>query len=162
MISHIAAVSKNRAIGNNGELPWKISEDLKYFKARTLNKCIIMGRKTFDTLGKPLPNRRNVIVTRDKNWSHPGCDVFNNILAAIKHCQTLNEEFGEEIMIVGGAEIYTQTLFLANRLYLTMIDEEVPGDAFYPEWENDFELSEKVDREENGHKFSFCLFERRK
>lgn len=161
MISHIAAVSKNRVIGNNGQLPWKISEDLKYFKARTKNKCIIMGRKTFDSLGKPLPDRRNVVVTRDKNWQHPGCVVFHNVLEAIRDCQKHSSTFGDEIMIVGGAEIYTQTLFLAQRLYITLIDDEIPGDAFYPDWQEEFELKEKVDREENGYKYSFCLFERK-
>ncbi len=160
MISHIAAVSKNRVIGNQGNLPWKISEDLKYFKARTLNKCIIMGRKTYDSLGKPLPDRRNVVVTRDTTWSRPGVTVFHNVLEAIRDCQKHSEEYGEEIMIVGGAEIYTQTLFLAQRLYLTLIDEEVPGDAFYPDWQEEFELKEKVDRDDGKHKYSFCLFER--
>jgi dihydrofolate reductase len=162
LISHIAAVSKNRVIGHQGDLPWKISEDLKYFKARTLNKCIIMGRKTFDSLGKPLPNRRNVVITRDPNWSHPGVVVFNNVLEAIRDCQKQKDQYGDEIMIVGGAEIYNQTLFLAQRLYLTLIDDEVVGDAFYPEWEEEFELTEKVDRNEGGHKYSFCLFERKK
>lgn len=162
MISHIAAVSKNRVIGHNGDLPWKIPEDLKYFKARTRNKCIIMGRKTFDSLGKPLPERRNVVVTRDTTWTHPGCVVFHNVLEAIRDCQKQSATYGDEIMIVGGAEIYKQTLFLAQRLYLTLIDEEVEGDAVYPEWESEFDLVEKVDRHEGGYKYSFCLFERKK
>lgn len=160
MISHIAAVSKNRVIGSNGDLPWKISEDLKYFKARTLNKSIIMGRKTFDSLGKPLPERRNIVVTRDKEWARPGVTVFHNVLEAIRDCQKQNHDFGDEIMIVGGAEIYKQTLFLAQRLYLTLIDIEVEGDAHYPEWEDEFELKEKVDRTDGKIKYSFCLFER--
>ncbi len=170
MISHIAAVSKNRVIGHNGDLPWKISEDLKYFKARTLNKSIIMGRKTFDSLGKPLPERRNIVVTRDKEWARPGVVVFHNVLEAIRDCQKKHENFDDEIMIVGGAEIYTQTLFLAQRLYLTMIDMDVEGDAFYPDWTDEFELKEKVDRVDSKAvdgrgeklKYSFCLFERKK
>lgn len=161
MISHIAAVSKNRVIGNQGDLPWKISEDLKYFKERTRKKCIIMGRKTFDSIGKALPDRRNVVVTRDTSWQRPDCVVFHNVLEAIRDCQKQSATYGEEIMIVGGAEIYAQTLFLAQRLYLTLIDSEVPGDAFYPDWEQDFVLKEKVDRDDGKTKYSFCLFERK-
>ncbi len=161
MISHIAAVSKNRVIGREGELPWKLSEDLKYFKARTLNKSIIMGRKTFDSIGKPLADRRNIVVTRDKEWSRPGVEVFHNVLEAIRDCQKQSPSFGDEIMIVGGAEIYSQTLFLAQRLYLTLIDMEVEGDAFYPDWEEEFELKEKVERTDGEIKYSFCLFERK-
>ena len=120
-----------------------------------------MGRKTFDSLGKPLPDRRNVVITRDSDWKHEGCVVFHNVLEAIRDCQKQSATYGDEIMIVGGAEIYTQTLFLAQRLYLTLIDEDVSGDAYYPDWEQDFELKEKVDRDDGKHKYSFCLFERK-
>jgi len=160
VISHIAALSKNRVIGVNNDLPWKISEDLKFFKEKTLGKCIIMGRKTFDSLGKPLPKRKNIVVTRDENWFAPGVDVFPNIDSAIAHAKSLSSEYGDEIMIAGGGEIFKQTLAIADRLYLTLIDQEYPGDAFYPEWKDSFVLKEKTDREENGIKFSFCTYEK--
>ncbi len=161
MISHIAALSANRVIGVGGQLPWKISLDLKYFKEKTLAKTIIMGRKTYDSLGKPLPNRHNIVVTRDPEWFRGGLDVFPDIDTAIKHAQSLKSQFGDEIMIVGGAEIYRQTLHLADRLYLTLIDKIIEGDAYYPDWRETHELKEKTDHEENGVKFSFCIFEKK-
>lgn len=162
MISHIAALSKNRVIGSHGGLPWRLSEDLKYFKAMTLNKCVIMGRKTFESLGRPLPSRRNVVITRDREWGHPDCDVFHDIDSAIEHCKRLHRTFGDEIMIAGGGEIFKQTLSLADRLYLTIIDTDFIGDAFYPEWEQDFTLVEQKPSEEKGLHFTFCIFERKK
>lgn len=160
MISHIAALSTNRVIGVEGQLPWKISLDLKYFKEKTLNKCMIMGRKTFDSLGRPLPGRKTVVITRDPAWSHPGCDVFSDIPSAIEHCRQLSHVYGDEIMIVGGAEIYRQTLDVADRLYLTLVDKNVTGDAVYPEWADRFRLISREDHEENGVTFSFCIFEK--
>lgn len=161
MISHIAALSSNRVIGVDGALPWKISQDLKYFKEKTAGKCIIMGRKTFDSLGKPLPNRHNIVVTRDTEWTRGGVDVFPDIDSAIKHAESLKGLYGSEIMIVGGAEIYRQTLASADRLYLTLIDKLVEGDAVYPDWKATHVLKEKTDHEENGIKFSFCIFEKK-
>jgi dihydrofolate reductase len=161
MISHIAALSSNRVIGVGGQLPWKISLDLKYFKDKTVGKCIIMGRKTYDSLGKPLPNRHNIVVTRDSEWFRGGIDVFPDIDSAIKHAQSLSSRFGDEIMIVGGAEIYKQTLPIADRLYLTLINKIVEGDAFYPDWRSTHVLKEKTEHEENGVQFSFCIFEKK-
>jgi dihydrofolate reductase len=147
-------------IGDQGRLPWHISEDLKFFKAITLNKCIIMGRKTYESLGKPLPNRHNVVITRNQGFKAPGCHVFTRIDEAIRHCEGLKDQYGDEIMIVGGAEIYKQTLPLADRLYLTLIEKEVSGDAYYPEWKKDFKLVEKRDSAQGDLKYSFCIFEK--
>lgn len=162
MISHIAAVSRNRVIGNNGSLPWHLPEDLKFFKAKTLNKCIIMGRKTYESLGKPLPKRHNVIVTRNKDFKAPGCEVFTDIQEALRHCESLKDTYGDEIMIVGGAEIYKQTLPYTDRLYLTLIEKDIPGDAFYPEWPSTYKLIEKTESAEGDIRFSFCTFEKPK
>lgn len=160
MIAHVTALSENRVIGINGDLPWRIPADLKHFKALTLNKCIIMGRKTYESLpGGALPKRENIVITRDTSYKAPGCTVVDSIDKAIAHAKSISPD---DIMIVGGAEIYKQTLPLADMLYLTIIHETVQGDAFYPEWKNDFELVESSDHEDNGHKFTFCTYLRKK
>ena len=160
MISHIAALSANRVIGLNNGLPWNLPTDLKYFKDMTVGKCVIMGRKTFDSVGKPLPKRHNIIVTRDPEWTRGGVDVFPDIPSAIKHAQSLTRQWGDEIMIVGGAEIYKQTLPIADRLYLTLIEKIVDGDAYYPDWRQTHRLVSKTEHEENDTKFSFYIFEK--
>jgi dihydrofolate reductase len=162
LISHVTALSSNHVIGDKGRLPWHIPEDLKFFKSITLNKCIIMGRKTYESLGKPLPNRHNVIITRNPNYEAPGCSVFSDIQEAIAYCRSLSAQYGDEIMIVGGAEIYKQTLAIADRLYLTLIEKEVSGDAHYPDWHQDFQLSEKRESQHGDLKYAFCIFERKK
>ncbi|MBY0314702.1 MAG: dihydrofolate reductase [Bdellovibrionales bacterium] len=158
MISHIAAVSKNGVIGNKGELPWHLPEDLKYFKAKTLNRAIIMGRKTFESLGKPLPKRLNIVVSRDPDYQAEGCRSFTSVQDAIAFCKD-SREWSEEIFIVGGGEIYKHTLDMADRLYLTLIDKEFNGDARYPDWNKDFKLVSEDKRSENGVDYSFCIFE---
>ncbi len=154
MIAHVTALSENRAIGVRGDLPWKISADLKHFKALTLNKCIVMGRKTFESLpGGALPKRQNIVITRDTSYSAPNCIVVDSIESALKEARRVSTD--GDIMIVGGAEIYRQTLALTDRLYLTIIHKNIEGDAFYPEWKDAFECIESVENVEGDYKFSF-------
>lgn len=159
MICHIAAVAKNRTIGNSGELPWYLPEDLKFFKETTLNHPIIMGRKTFESIKKPLPNRVNIVITRNTEWSAEGAHVFNDVKTAVEFCDT--NYSGQDIFIVGGGEIYTQTLPIADKLFITMIDQEYEGDAFYPDWSYQFEMVQKKDMQQDELKYSFCTFIRR-
>lgn len=130
IISLIAAMDKNRIIGNDNRLPWHLPADLKHFKAITLNKPIIMGRKTFDSIGKPLPQRRNMVISRQKKLNLPGCEVFSSLSDAIKAVDT-----NEEVMIIGGESIFRESLSLADRLYLTIIDHEFEGDTVFPQWD---------------------------
>lgn len=130
IISLIAAMDKNRIIGNDNRLPWHLPADLQHFKAVTLNKPIIMGRKTFDSIGKPLPHRRNMVISRQKNLHLPGCEVFSSLSDAIKAVDT-----NEEVMIIGGESIFRESLSLADRLYLTIIDHEFEGDTVFPQWD---------------------------
>lgn len=154
MIAHVTALSENRVIGVHGDLPWKISADLKHFKALTLNKCIVMGRKTFESLpGGALPKRQNIVITRDTTYSAPNCTVVDSIEAAMSEARRRSTD--GDIMIVGGAEIYRQTLHLADRLYLTIIHKTIDGDAFYPEWKQDFQRLETSDHTEGDYTFSF-------
>lgn len=126
-ISLIVAMARNRTIGINNTLPWRCPEDLKHFKALTMGHHLIMGRKTFDSIGKPLPGRTTVVITRDRHLKIEGCLMAHSIPEAIKACGP-----DAEIFIVGGADIYTQSLLLADTLYITEIQQDVAGDAHFP------------------------------
>lgn len=126
-VSVIAAMAANRVIGQGNRLPWHLPEDLQHFKALTMGHHIVMGRKTYDSIGKPLPGRTTVIVTRNMDYAVPGCIAVNSIDAALAACHG-----DSEIFFVGGAEIYAQVLPIADRLYLTEIKRDFPGDARFP------------------------------
>ncbi len=160
IISHIAACSENRVIGKDNHLPWNIPEDWKFFKDKTTGHVLIMGRKTFESLGKPLPNRLNVVITRDANFKAPGAVVVPNIEAALELAKTKISEYGDEVFIGGGGEIYKQTLAIADRVYLTVIHQKFDGDAFYPELPSgEFEESDRKDRQ-TPIPFSFLTYDR--
>ena len=129
-LSLVAAVSANNVIGVNNQLPWHIPEDLQNFKRITMGKPILMGRKTFDSLGRALPGRINIVITRDSSYRRSGCSIFNNLDDALK-------EFSDypEIIVIGGASFYKQLLPIADTLYLTMIKREFKGDTFFPEFD---------------------------
>ena len=126
-ISIIVAMAQNRTIGINNTLPWRCPEDLKHFKSLTMGHHMIMGRKTYDSIGKPLPGRMTVVVTRNSGLKIEGCIVTHSLEQAIAACAG-----DDEIFIVGGAELYTQALPLADTIYLTEIQQEVMGDAHFP------------------------------
>lgn len=128
MISIIAAVSQNGVIGNNNQLPWRLPDELRYFKEKTLHKPIIMGRKTFESLAKPLPNRRNMVIS-SQLLATSGIEVFGGLTKAIDACAD-----AEEIMIIGGATLYQAALPMADKLYLTVVDCEIEGDTAFPDW----------------------------
>jgi dihydrofolate reductase len=128
-ISIIAAMANNRVIGFENQMPWHLPADLKHFKALTLGKPIVMGRKTYESLGRPLPNRRNIVLSRQSDLMIPGVDVFADLPSVLTE---LEQE--AEIMIIGGAILYQEALALAQQLYLTQIDLDVRGDAFFPLW----------------------------
>ena len=162
ILSHIAAVSENNVIGFKGDLPWDIPEDLKYFFNKTKHKILIMGRKSFDSLGKALPNRLNIILTRQKDFQAKDCLVFPHFDLALDHAShpTQLEKYGNEIFIGGGAEIYKQTLLSMDRLYITRIHKPYKGDAFYPDIpKNKFQLVSQSDRKEPVP-FSFLIYEK--
>jgi dihydrofolate reductase len=134
-LAMIAAQSQNRVIGNNNKLPWYLPEDLKYFKRVTLGKPIIMGRKTFESIGRPLPGRTNIVITRNPDWTHDGAGVrvVHSLQQAIELAESLALVNGfEESLVIGGAEIYALALPQADRLYLTQVHAEVQGDAHFP------------------------------
>lgn len=146
-ISLVVAKSKNNVIGKNNQLPWYLPADLKHFKNVTMGKPIIMGRKTFDSIGKPLPGRRNIIISHQQNLFIDGCDVFHSIDDAFNAVKT-----EKEVMIIGGANLYAQILDRAHCIYLTIIDAEFDGDAFFPELNQEWKLisDEKFSHDEKN------------
>ncbi len=130
-LSIIVAMASNRTIGINNTLPWRCPEDLKHFKALTMGHHMIMGRKTFDSIGKPLPGRTTVVVTRNEALTIDGCTIAHSLNGAIAACAG-----DEEIFIVGGAELYAQALPIVDTLYVTEIKQDVEGDAHFPEFDN--------------------------
>lgn len=161
----IVAMAKNHVIGINNNLPWHLSEDLKYFKRVTMGKPIIMGRKTFDSIGRPLPGRTNIVVTRNEDYQAEGVKVVHSLKAALELCNSIAVIDGsDEAMVIGGAELYKQALPLADYLYLTEVHAEVDGDAFFPEFDrgNWQEIARDNFKavEPNPYDYSFTVLER--
>jgi dihydrofolate reductase len=159
IVSIVVAISENHAIGKDNKLLWHLPNDLKHFKEITSGHTVIMGRKTYDSVGKPLPNRRNIIITR-QNITIPGCEVVNSMDAALALCK---EE--AEVFIVGGAEIYRQSMHLTNRIYLTIVHKEFDGDSYFPEintseWKETAHEDHEPDAK-NSLPYSFITFEKK-
>jgi len=132
IVSIIAAMDKERGIGVDNKLPWRLSADLKRFRELTMGHHIIVGRKTFESIGKPLPGRQMIIVTRDRSYEAEGCEVVHSIEDAMKLARDRGES---EAFICGGAEIYAESIAIADRIYLTLVDAEVPADTFFPKFD---------------------------
>ncbi|RKL65475.1 dihydrofolate reductase [Salipaludibacillus neizhouensis] len=160
MISMIAAMSENNVIGKDGKMPWHLPGDLQFFKQTTNGHSIVMGRKTFKSIGRALPKRRNIVLTRNNDFSAEGVEVINNFSEMDK---LVKDE--EEFFVIGGATIYEQLLPLADRLYITKIHETFEGDTFFPDiddgqWEVVASKKGKVD-ETNSHAHTFLTYERK-
>lgn len=160
-ISIIVAASENNVIGINNLLPWRLPTDLKYFKATTLGKPIVMGRKTFDSLGKPLPGRPNIVITRQADYHPEGAYVVSSIEEGIEKARSFG---GDELFITGGSQIFEQAWAKVDRIYLTRVYAMVHGDAFFPQIDGgEFELvsDERHEGDEkNQYPFSFQIWER--
>ncbi len=157
IVSIIVAVANNNAIGGNNQLLWHISADLKMFKRITSGHAIVMGRKTYESIGKPLPNRQNIVISRNHELTLPGADVVESIDVAKAVAK------GEELFIIGGGEVYRQTIALADRIYLTRVWADYKADTFFPEI--DMSIWKEVSREDfpaegETPAYSFILLER--
>ncbi|MFT5705181.1 MAG: dihydrofolate reductase [Shewanella sp.] len=130
-IALIAAMANNRVIGKDNQMPWHLPEDLRHFKAMTLGKPIVMGRKTFDSIGRPLPGRHNIVISRQEGLAIEGVTCVNSFEEAIKAAGDI-----EELVVIGGGQLYAATLALADKLYLTEINLDVDGDTHFPEWDD--------------------------
>lgn len=161
MISLLYAMDKNRLIGRNNQLPWHLPQDLAYFKRVTMDHKIVMGRKTFDSIGKPLPGRENIIITRDKNYLCDGCKVLHSIDELLELSSSHKDE---EIFVIGGAEIFKEILPFSDRLYITYIHHEFEGDTFFPPTnESEWKMISKepgIKNEKNPYDYEFVVYEK--
>lgn len=164
IISLIAAVAENNVIGKDNNLPWHLPTDMKYFRDTTMGHCVIMGRKNYDSIPlkyRPLDGRTNIVVTRQKDFKAEGCIVVNSVEGALSECRKKNET---EVFIIGGADIYKQTIDAADKLYYTKIHHTFEGDAFFPSVDGSkWKLTSKKDinaDEKNKFPFSFCVYEK--
>jgi dihydrofolate reductase len=160
LISLIVAMAQNGVIGRDNSLPWRLPEDLKRFRAFTLGKPILMGRKTFDSIGRPLPGRTNLVLTRDRSWFAAGVIVVHSVEEALAQAGA-----SEELVAIGGAEIYRLVLPFARRIYLTHVHADVPGDIYFPDFDPtqwaDVECSTHPADDEHAYPITFVTLERR-
>lgn len=159
MISIIVATDEQNVIGKDNELIWHLPDDLKFFKQLTSGHSIIMGRKTFESIGRPLPNRTNIIITNDQHYKAEGCHVVHSLNDALRICEHDNERF-----VVGGEQIYRLALPFATRVYLTRVHHSFEGDRHFPELGSEWEAVEKLDHaadDKHAYSFTFITYEKR-
>lgn len=159
ILSLIAAVDRHSGIGKDNQLLWHLPADLKYFRRVTSGHTVIMGRKTYESIGRALPERRNIVLSRQEGFQAKGCEVMSDLFEAIRACQKEGEVF-----VIGGAEIYRQAMQVADKIYLTRVDVEMDADAYFPEfsvsvWKLVYLLKHKAD-EKNRYDYSFSIYQR--
>jgi dihydrofolate reductase len=156
-LSFVVAMDENRLIGSDNRLPWHMPADLALFKRTTMGKPIVMGRRTFESIGKPLPGRRNIVVSRNPEYAAEGCEVVGDIDSALALCAG-----DEEVMLIGGASLYRQTIERASRMYITLIHHEFSGDTWFPEFDpGDWKVAERREfaaDENNPYAWSFVKY----
>lgn len=158
-LSLIVALARNRVIGRAGRLPWRLPEDLKFFRRMTVGKPVLMGRRTFESIGRPLPERQNIVLSRDPAYRAEGCQVVQSLGAALAVASPATE-----VMVIGGAMLYARTLPQAERLYLTLVEAEVAGDVYFPAfdwraWREDWREEHPAD-ERHAYPYTFLRLER--
>ena len=158
LISLIAAMAANRVIGQGSSIPWHIPGEQKRFREITTGHCIIMGRKTHEAIGRPLPERKNIVVSSQEGYQAPGCVVVHDLEQALKACP----EDEQEAFICGGGQLYEQAISFADRIYLTVLQREVEGNVFFPAFSTDeFELVHSEQIEGGSEPYAFMLYERK-
>lgn len=159
MISLIVAHDTDYVIGANNQLPWHIPDDLAYFKKMTMGKAMVMGRKTYESIGKPLPGRLTIVITRNKDFSAEGTVVVHDLNEAINKAK----EYADEVMIIGGAEIFRLVLDSADRLYITLIRKHFEGDTFFPSYGNGWELVSASEEKstDDGIPYTYLVYDRK-
>jgi dihydrofolate reductase len=159
-LSIITAMAANRVIGVENRLPWHLPEDLQHFKALTMGHHIVMGRKTYDSIGKPLPGRHTIIITRNVDYAVPGCIAVNSIDAAL-----IVADGDSEVFFVGGAELYAQALPLVDRMYITEIKRDFPGDAKFPQFDpsrwNEVSREKHIANGSEPFEYHFVVYDRK-
>jgi dihydrofolate reductase len=160
MISIIAAMTENRVIGINNTLPWRLPADLRHFRQITTGHHVIMGRRNYESIGRPLPDRTNIVITRNPVYQAPGCRVKHSLAEALQDAGN-----DPEVFVIGGAEIYRQAISRADRIYLTLVHAEISGDTFFPEfdmreWRETSRAHHEAD-EKNPYAYSFVTYDRK-
>lgn len=162
IVSLLVAMDEKRGIGKGGGLPWRLSSDLKRFRELTMGHHIVVGRKTFESIGRPLPGREMIVVTRNESFAPEGCFIARSVEDAIQFARERGES---ELFICGGAEIYAQTLDRADRIYLTLVHADCGADTFFPEWNNDEWIEQEGEPhaadEKNEYSFTFKVLARK-
>ena len=155
LVALIAAVAANRSIGRDNRMPWHLPEDLKRFKSLTFGHPVLMGRRTWESIGRPLPGRENIVLTRSADFSAPGCRVAHSLEEALESCRG-----ADTVFVIGGVELYRAALPLADRLLLTEIRREYPGDAFFPAFDRSLfrETSRQRNRSSDGLEYDFVEY----
>ena len=170
MLSIIAAVAKNGVIGNKGKLPWHLSEDLKHFKEITMGHPIIMGRKTYQSIGGALAGRTNIVITRNRDFEAANAEIAHDLDEALDQAMAVEDLWGHddatpEVFVIGGAEIYTQSLDRAGRIYMTEVRDTPPGDAFFPDFDKtawrETDRQDRAQESDGGLAYSFVILDRR-
>lgn len=159
MISLIVVHDLNRVIGQDNKMPWHIPNELAYFKEKTIGKAIVMGRSTFESIGRPLPGRLNIVITRNTSYDTKGVTVVHSIEEAIE----VANKHHEEVMIIGGEQIFKEVLPYADLLYITLIEHEFEGDTFFPSYEQDWEAISTSEQHstDSGLKYTYMLYKRK-
>ena len=161
-LSMIAAMANNRVIGNNNKMPWHLPADLQWFKKTTMGSPILMGRKTYDSIGRPLPGRLNIVLSRNADLDIDGCTVVDSLEKAMEEASAVDNN--DEIFITGGAHLYNSLLSEVDRLYLTLIDADFEGDTFFPDYTQlDWKEVDRIDNDaddNNPHPYSFITLDR--
>jgi len=156
-ISIIAALGENRVIGKDGKIPWHIREDFKRFKRITTGHVVVVGQRTFESIGKPLPERTSIVVSNDQNFIAPGCVVCHSFEEAIRKAKELEPK---EVFIIGGGQIYKQAINLADKLYLTLVEGDFAGDTFFPDYSAFKKVVSETGGESEGLKYKFLELEK--
>ncbi len=156
MISLIVAHDENRVIGYKNDMPWHLPGDLAYFKRTTMGKPIIMGRKTFESIGRALPGRLNIVITRNEHYTADGITTVSSLQQALELAATQHEE----VMVIGGGKIFADALPLADRLYITEIHHQFPGDTYFPAYPGWHEVSTSEPQQADGYTFEYKVFEK--
>ncbi|QOJ23305.1 MAG: dihydrofolate reductase [Gammaproteobacteria bacterium] len=163
-LSILVAMAKNRVIGRNNRLPWHLPADLKHFKFLTMGQTIVMGRKTYESIGKPLPGRANVIITRQTDYEVPGAIVVNSLEDALLICEETSTGHSENF-IIGGEKLYRQALKMCQRMYITEIQKDFDGDVFFPEFDcNEWEETQRdkhIAENESNLEYHFVILDRK-
>jgi dihydrofolate reductase len=159
LLSLIVAMDRNGVIGDRGRLPWRLPADLRRFRALTMGKPLLMGRATHESIGRPLPGRENIVLSRDRRYRSEGCTVMHDAGDALRHCAGATE-----VMVMGGADLYRQFLERAGRIYLTEVHAELSGDTYFPSFDRDrWREAAREDHPadgENEYPYSFVILER--